>query len=194
VSLRPLAGLMGILALSCSGSSAALPPEPPPDPDVIAVVLERNVTLKERERLSGIVLGVLLDKFAGDHHLKPTDAEVDEFVEGMQAVQKERGDLPESEQKALREVGRSFVQRWKVNQALFGKYGGRVIFQQAGPEPLDAHHDFLKEREKDGAFRILKPQYEADLWKYFSSAHSFYPADKGAEALRTPWWKMKPPK
>ena len=46
----------------------------------------------------------------------------------------------------------SFVRSWKINQALYRKYGGRVAFQQAGAEPVDAYRDFLKEQETKGQF------------------------------------------
>ena len=93
------------------------------------------------------------------------------------------------------EMARNFVQSWKVNQALFKEYKGRVIFQQAGPEPLDAYRDFLKEYEKKGAFRILDKTYEAGFWCYFTNEdmHVFYPEDEGAEIINTPWWMMDEP-
>jgi hypothetical protein len=68
-----------------------------------------------------------------------------------------------------RKSARMFVKRWMVNKALFAKYGGRVIFQQAGAEPLDAYRDFLKEQEKYGAFQILDKQYQAPFWRYFTN-------------------------
>jgi hypothetical protein len=50
-----------------------------------------------------------------------------------------------------RQIAQQFVKSWKINKALYAQYGGRVIFQQAGVEPLDAYRDFLKEQEKKGA-------------------------------------------
>ncbi len=92
-----------------------------------------------------------------------------------------------------RQMAGRFVKNWKVNKALFAKYGGRVIFQQAGPEPLDAYRDFLKEQEKNGAFRIIDKQYEAPFWRYFTddSMHTFCSKEDGAKFLDTPWWLMK---
>ena len=94
---------------------------------------------------------------------------------------------------AHREVARFIVTSWKINQSLHAQYGGRVIFQQAGPEPLDAYRDFLREREKAGDFQIFDPRCEADFWKYFTddSMHNFLPKESGDQAMRTPWWTLK---
>ena len=35
------------------------------------------------------------------------------------------------------------IEQWKASQSLYKKYGGRVVFQQTGPEPLDAYHEYL---------------------------------------------------
>src|SRR3989337_173671 len=94
-----------------------------------------------------------------------------------------------------RQMAQQFVQSWKINKALYEKYGGRVIFQQAGVEPLEAYRDFLKEQEKKGAFQILNQDYEASFWKYFinDAMHMFYPKDDGAKFMKTPWWLMDKP-
>jgi hypothetical protein len=82
-----------------------------------------------------------------------------------------------------------------VNKAFYEQYGGRVIFQQAGVEPLDTYRDFLKEQEEKGAFRILDKQYEAGFWRYFTNEamHFFYSEDDGAKFINTPWWLMEEP-
>ena len=56
-----------------------------------------------------------------------------------------------------------------------------IIFQQFGPEPLDAYRRFLEERQKAGDFRIAEPSFEAEFWRYFTddSIHSFF--EKGSE-------------
>ena len=59
-------------------------------------------------------------------------------------------------------------------------HGGRVIFQQAGPEPLDACRDFLKEQQKMRAFQILDTKHEASK-------------EEGARFINTPWWLMEKP-
>ena len=97
---------------------------------------------------------------------------------------------PEESRKTEERIAENFVRAWKVNLALYEKYGGRVIFQQAGVEPLDAYRLFLQEQEAAGNFQILDKQYEASFWNYFTNdtMHSFYPADEGDKFMRTPWW------
>ena len=89
-----------------------------------------------------------------------------------------------------RQVVEPFVQAWKVNKALHEKYGGRVVFQQAGVEPLDAYRNFLKEQEANGAFQILDNSCRASFWGYFTNdaGHTFYSKDEGVRLINTPWW------
>lgn len=95
----------------------------------------------------------------------------------------------------FREFAGRFVQSWKINKALYEKYGGRVIFQQAGAEPLDAYRDFLKEQEKKGAFQILDKNDEDGFWQYFTNdaMHRFYNEVEGARSVNTPWWMSDKP-
>jgi hypothetical protein len=102
---------------------------------------------------------------------------------------------PEQSRKTEAEIATRFVQAWKVNQALYKQYGGRVIFQQAGVEPLDAYREFLRDQEKAGAFQIMDKQYEASFWNYFTNdtMHSFYTKEDGDKFMTTPWWLMSEP-
>ena len=94
-----------------------------------------------------------------------------------------------------RQMAQQFVKSWKINKTLYEKYGGRVIFQQAGVEPLDAYRDFLKEQERKRAFRIIDKQYEPEFWRYFTNdaMHIFYEREDGAKFINTPWWMMEQP-
>jgi hypothetical protein len=97
------------------------------------------------------------------------------------------------EDKAAREwIASSFIRQWKINRALYEQYGGRIVFQQGGPEPLDAYRKFLQEQEKQGAFVIVKKEFEPEFWKYYvtDSMHSFYQAgsEEEARAFQDPWW------
>ena len=93
-----------------------------------------------------------------------------------------------------REMGRIFVQRWKINRALFRKYGGRAIFQQAGPEPLDAYRKFLRDHERRGSFKIHDAAVAKSFWNYFvnEKMHVFVSGKQAEELINTPWWKMRP--
>ena len=98
---------------------------------------------------------------------------------------------PEEDKAAREWIASSFIRQWKINRALYQQYGGRIVFQQGGPEPLDAYRTFLEEQEKQGAFAILNKEFEPEFWKYYvnDSLHSFYEAGstEEAQAFDPPW-------
>lgn len=94
--------------------------------------------------------------------------------------------------RALREkVARQNILAWKTNKAFYKEYGGRVIFKQAGPEPLDAYRKFLEEQAAAGSFEILDSADKQEFWSYFhnDSIHAFVDPG-GAEIFATPWWLL----
>ncbi|HKS16404.1 MAG TPA: hypothetical protein VJU16_03775 [Planctomycetota bacterium] len=229
------------LAVSCRGESVQTP-EPPFDPNVIAVVLGKHLTLEQKDKLSGLILGALLEKYAKDNKIEPTDQELDSFVQGTEKIQEEHqadlgrdrdalkkelestslsdADRKEKEKRLKtiesildsdremkdqtkgmedelrpmkRKMAVQFVKSWKVNKSLYEKYGGRIIFQQAGAEPLDAYRKFLKDQERLGAFRIYGKEYEQAFWRYFTddSMHTFCSQEEGEKFMKTPWWLLE---
>lgn len=88
-----------------------------------------------------------------------------------------------------REMSRMMIRGYKINQALWGEYGGRVIFQQFGPEPLDAYRKFLEDHQKKGTFTIAGKEMEAAFWEYLDSdRHTFIEGDDAKRMMTTPWW------
>jgi len=96
---------------------------------------------------------------------------------------------------ARRTVAAAFIRQWKINQALHREYGGRIIFQQSGPEPLDAYRRFLEAQQRQGAFAIADKALEAAFWRYYKddAIHSFYPTGSAeeAQAFASPGWLTK---
>lgn len=89
----------------------------------------------------------------------------------------------------MRPVAKGWVESWKIQKALFDRYGGRAHYQQAGVQPFDAVRRFLKEREAEGAFTILDDTYEDRFWAYWrSDRHLFIPEEEAVELLETPMW------
>ena len=101
------------------------------------------------------------------------------------------------DREAREQVASAFIRQWKINRALYRQYGGRIIFQQGGPEPLDAYRAFLEEQQRQSAFRILDKSLETEFWKYYAndSIHSFYPtgSKEESQAFTTPWWLLETP-
>lgn len=184
---------------------------PPPDPapveadgaaPAVAVVFGEKIQTADPAELQQAILTPLFDHYAAEHDLVALEAEVDHFVEAMEQGMRERGltaaDELTAEEKAevdamRREMGRSLIRQWKINRALHDQYGGRIIYQQFGPEPLDAYRKFLEEQRAAGAFEITDPDLETAFWRYFTdeSRHDFMePGSAEAKgAFSTPPWE-----
>jgi heat shock protein HslJ len=96
------------------------------------------------------------------------------------------------ERQAQAEIATAFIRQWKINGALQRKYGGRIIFQQAGPEPLDATRRFVEAAQAAGDFAIADPALDKPFWAYYrdDARHSFYkPGSREEQAAFTtsPW-------
>jgi hypothetical protein len=118
------------------------------------------------------------------------------ILQALSADKPRTADEEKRERAGERAVAEQFVKAWKVNKSLYEKYGGRVIFQQAGPEPLDAYRKFLLEQEQKGAFRIDDEEAGVAFWKYFKddSTHVFLKdQEKAADAINRPWWMRVTP-
>jgi len=132
-----------------------------------------------------------------ERDLEPTEEEIDAYVERMKAAAKElkaaapSRDVEELPDTVYREAAREAVLRFKIDRSLYEEYGGRVIFQQLGPEPIDAFREFLEERQEVGAFRILDPDLVDGFWEYLvdDSIHSFFPPEEAERAMSRPWWE-----
>ncbi len=192
----------------------------------------------QREQITTLVFGPLLEKYTSDHNIAPTQEEIDGFIKAMHEgrqnqikqwkAQEEEllkelnsGSLAEEKKKETSQklemirgfiseyehidatgqtneqipigeadIAKQFVRAWKINKSLYEQYGGRVIFQQAGPEPIDAYRTFLEEKEKGGAYKIYDPQLKEVFWEYFvnDQMHTFYSKEDGGKFFDKPWW------
>ncbi len=104
-----------------------------------------------------------------------------------------------SKSKKVFEGRNSAVERtiigWKINNQLYKQYGGRVIFQQAGPEPLDAYRKFFEDQQSKGHFEFYNKQAEELFWDYYRNEkiHTFYSDTAEAKNMMdTPWWLHEP--
>ncbi|MCZ6863880.1 MAG: hypothetical protein O7I42_27125, partial [Alphaproteobacteria bacterium] len=91
-------------------------------------------------------------------------------------------------------AGKVMIRQWKVNKALYVKYGGRVIFQQAGFEPVDAYRTFAAELEERNAVEILDPSFPAPfsrLREYLDMPHQYMPKEDADRYFEKPWWLVR---
>lgn len=161
--------------------------------DVVAVVLGEEIHRGpgiEGQELLGMVVVPLLLRYADEKALAPSELEIDGLLEALPAPS--GSDAAEAAER--REVARQVVTSYRISRSLYQEYGGRVVFQQAGPWPIDAYRAFLEERQEAGAFRILDPDLVAGFWEYLAddTMHSFYPPDEAEAAVSTPWWQRPP--
>ena len=187
--------VLGILLAALSGTAGAAPAA------TVAVVLGQDVTATETDALREAVLTPLLNRYAAEQEIMVEEAEIEAFVDTMERGMRAEGLTAEDsltpEERAevtnmRRDMGQAMIRQWKINRALHAQYGGRIIYQQLGPEPLDAYRLFLEEQQTSGAIEFLDADREADFWRYFrdDSLHDFMePGSAEAEAAfaRPPW-------
>ncbi len=83
-------------------------------------------------------------------------------------------------------MAKAWIDRWKLNRALYEKYGGRVIFQQAGLEPLDAYQKWLEDEERAGNFSIDDPHWREAFWEYYKPRYHHFA--KLPDPFKAPFW------
>ena len=158
----------------------------------MATVAERD--RREREaRLAGIERELAASGLAGDRRTALA-AERDMLTRLARDLDRGATTPQEAaeEAQARRMIAAAFIRQWKINQALYREYGGRIVFQQGGPEPLDAYRRFLEDQQQRGAFAITDAGLAAAFWRYYrdDAIHSFYPAGSTEETqiFASPWW------
>lgn len=92
--------LLGLLIVSCCFGQAPSSTTSS-GATIVAKVLEKDVAAKDPDRLSAIIFGTLLGRYAAEHGIVPTEAELDVFlVASKEAEQQHLADL-EARQAAL---------------------------------------------------------------------------------------------
>lgn len=96
------------------------------------------------------------------------------------------------QQESERRVAAHWVRQWKLNQALHREFGGRIIFQQAGWEPIDAYRKLLEQAEAKKQLVVSDPVWRAAVYRYFE--HHFVYADevKARFYFEKPYWERTP--
>jgi hypothetical protein len=81
------------------------------------------------------------------------------------------------------------IKIWKINQSLYKKYGGGVVFQQAGLEPVDAWFAFFKSEVNNGNLVFNNKDFEDQFWNKITpnKTHWSYNAEPKAP-FKEPVW------
>lgn len=168
-----------------------------------ASVSGKELWTDDATELQQQILARLFDHYASQHGIRAMPAEIDAFVENMRRGMAAEGltaeeDLtPEEAAEAAamrRRMAEGIIRQWKINEELHADYGGRIIYQQFSPEPLDAYRHFLEDRQRDGDFTIHDQALADSFWRYFTdeTMHDFMEpgsADE-ARAFTIPLWEQ----
>jgi hypothetical protein len=108
-----------------------------------------------------------------------------------------RGRMPEAMKKQVEDgeksVADAILKSWKVKKLLYEEYGGRVIFQQSGLEPIDAFQKFFDETRKSKDVVLHDDEYD-DVYdamaEYLDEDHQKLPSDSKdvREYFASPTW------
>ena len=168
---------------------------------IVATVLDEEVRTDDPGEMQEFILSRLFDRYAEQQGIEVTDAELDAYLESTRRGMRARGLTAENEltpeeaaeaEQMRRNMGRSMIHQWELNRALYRQYGGRIIYQQLGPEPLDAYRQYLEERQAAGDFEIHRKDFREAFWRYFTtdSMHDFIEpgSEEEAGAFSIPSW------
>lgn len=176
--------------------------EPVSAASIAATVLDEDIRTADLAEMREEILSRLFDQFAEEKGVRAEPAEIASYLDalrkGMAADgQGEQESLTPEEERQVDEarnaMARSIIRQWKINKALYETFGGRIIYQQLGPEPLDAYRQYLEQRRTDGAFAIRDKTLEEGFWRYFTddSIHDFMEpgGQDEARAFTVPPWQ-----
>lgn len=82
------------------------------------------------------------------------------------------------------EIAKMFIRAWKVERQLHRDFGGRVIFQQFGPEALDGRRRLFEKAEKEGDLKFTDAGVRHLFYYYANMRH----ISGDEQALEKPWF------
>ena len=195
----------GHLFLATMADGSIIEFEPAGDTPPAASVLGEEIRTADPAEMQEAILTRLFDRYAAQRGIEAETAEIAALVENMRRGMVSKGLTAENElapeeaaglDAMRREMAGAIIRQWKINKALYDQYGGRIIYQQLGPEPLDAYRRFLEQRQAEGVFTIHDSALAKRFWHYFTdeSIHDFMEpgSTDEASAFVTPPWEKKP--
>lgn len=187
-----------------NGALEAQETEQAPNSKLAATVLGEEVRTSDVGEMQEVVLTRLFDRYAEEQGITVTNAEIDAYVDRLRRGMRAEGLTAEDNltpeeaaevEQMRRNMARSMIRQWKRNRALYRQYGGRIIYQQFGPEPLDAYRHYLEVRQAAGDFTIHEKAFENVFWRYFTddTMHNFFQpgSEEETQVFVTPPWEPK---
>ncbi len=168
----------------------------------MARVPGETIRVQDPQEVQSVVLTRLFYDYAEKEGLAATEEEVADYLANLdRRLKEDLGDEYEglddlsaeeaAEARRMRHaMAASVIRQWKINRSLYQEYGGRVIYQQLGPEPLDAYREYLEARQQAWDLEILDEKAEQFFWDYFTNEqkHSFMDGASAKQAFARPPW------
>ncbi|MFN9677463.1 MAG: hypothetical protein ACK58C_07675 [Betaproteobacteria bacterium] len=176
------------LPLSLMAACSVVPERADPtSPPVVAQVLGKALRANGAGEMQHLILRELTDRYAAEHGIVVSQAEVDTYVARQREVLAADPNVrltPDSpEDAATREqVARARLLQLKIDGALQRQYGGRVAARTGGAVPVDAYRRFLEEQAAQGRFRIFDVAGERAFWRAWSDDTRWQFLPEGSEA------------
>jgi hypothetical protein len=123
----------------------------------------------------------VVERFVKRENIEATPDEIMKFRSNFRKRNEHNpraADIPE-------EVARTLIVAWKTERALQRTYGGRVIFQQAGPEALDARRRLFEHAEKNNDITFADAGVRHLFYYYYANMRHEVIDGK---ALERPWF------
>lgn len=151
----------------------------------------------ERARQRAALIDELKSPSLTDSRRKTAQQHLDALNQLMEFDTKRTQELRDPAQKKIqkdaeRRVAEYWVRAWKLNQALYREYGGRIIFQQAGWEPIDAYRKLLDQYAAKKAFVIPDAVLRAAVYSYFDHKFVYAEETKARFYFEKPYWERTP--
>jgi hypothetical protein len=118
------------------------------------------------------VWSAVFDDYVKKHSLQASPSEIERCARSMQKSVASDWDPKDGPVPLDLEFATHWIQRWKRDVSLHREFGGRVIFQQFGVEPVDAWRKVLEQYESKQAFVFRDPALRACVYQYFENQFS----------------------